>query len=95
MAYDAKTDTYTCANGKAITFDGIKKSKSQSGFEMETSIYSCKDCADCPLKEKCIRACGSKKPLEDRNKVIYVSRRFARQRAEMEERIGSTLLKAS
>ena len=80
MAYDAKTDTYTCASGKAITFDGIKKNKSQSGFEMETSVYSCKDCCGCPLKEKCIRACGSKKPLAERSKVIYVSKRFARQR---------------
>ena len=25
MAYNAETDTYTCANGKAITFDVIKK----------------------------------------------------------------------
>ena len=56
---------------------------------METSVYSCKDCAGCPLKEKCIRACGSKKPLAERNKIIYVSKRFARQRAEMEERINT------
>ena len=89
MAYDAKTDTYTCASGKAITFDGIKKNKSQSGFEMETSVYSCKDCCGCPLKEKCIRACGSKKPLAERSKVIYVSKRFARQREAMEERINT------
>ena len=89
MAYDAGADTYTCANGKQITLDGIKKTKSQSGFEMETSVYSCKDCSGCPLKEKCIRACGSKKPLEERNKVIYVSKRFARQREAMEERINT------
>ena len=89
MAYNAETDTYTCANGKAITFDGIKKTTSQSGFKMETSVYSCKDCAGCPMKGKCIRACGSKKPLEERNKVIYVSKRFARQREEMEKRIST------
>ena len=89
MAYNAETDTYTCANGKAITFDGIKKTTSQNGFKMETSVYSCKDCAGCPMKEKCIRACGSKKPLEERNKVIYVSKRFARQRQEMEKRIST------
>ena len=89
MAYDAEADTYTCANGKTITFDGVKKNRSQSGFEMETSVYSCKDCSGCPLKEKCIRACGSKKPLAERSKVIYVSKRFARQRSEMEERINT------
>ena len=89
MAYDAETDTYTCANGKTITFDGVKKTKSQNGFELETSVYSCKDCAGCPMKEKCIRACGSKKPLAERSKVIYVSKRFARQREAMEERINT------
>ena len=41
------------------------------------------------MKGKCIRACGSKKPLEERNKVIYVSKRFARQRETMEERIST------
>ena len=89
MAYDAETDTYTCANGKAITFDSVKKKKSQNGFETETSVYSCKDCVGCPLKEKCIRACGSKRTLEERSKVIHVSKRFARQRAEMEARINT------
>ena len=89
MAYNTETDTYTCANGKAITFDAIKKTTSQNGFKIETSVYSCKDCAGCPMKAKCIRACGSKKPLEERNKVIYISKRFARQREEMEERIST------
>ena len=89
MAYDADTDTYTCVNGKPITFDCVKKSKSPNGFETETAVYSCKDCDGCALKAKCIRACGSKKPLEERNKVIYVSKRFARQREEMEQRINT------
>lgn len=89
MSYDAEKDAYTCAKRKLITYDFTKKSKSQSGFETETAVYSCKDCAGCPLKEKCIRACGSRKPLEERNKVIYVSKRFVRQREEMEQRINT------
>ena len=40
------------------------------------------------MKEKCIRA-GSKKPLEERNKVIYVSKRFAAQREAMEAKINT------
>ena len=89
MAYDIETDTYTCAAGKLLTFDHDKKSKSKSGFESTTSVYSCKDCSGCPLKEKCIKAGGSKKPLEERNKVIYVSKRFSAQREAMEERINT------
>lgn len=89
MAYDAETDSYTCASGKRLTFDYDKKSKSKSGFVTTTSVYSCKECGSCPLKEKCIQAGGSKKPLEERNKVIYVSKRFAAQREAMEERINT------
>ena len=89
MTYDEATDTYTCANGKKLTFDYNKRSKSRNGFETETAVYSCKDCTDCPLKEKCIRACGCKKPLAERSKVIYVSKRFARQRDEMEKKINT------
>ena len=43
---------------------------------------------DCPLKSKCIRS-ASKKPLEERRKVLYVSRRFAQQREAMEEKINT------
>lgn len=86
MAYDKETDSYTCAAGKALTFDYDKASK--TGFLTTTSVYSCKECAGCPLKEKCIRA-KSKQPLEERNKVVYVSKRFAAQREAMEEKINT------
>ena len=86
MAYNAEQDSYTCANG----FDYVKKQKSSSGYEAEVSVYSCKDCDGCPLKEKCLRG-NSKKPLEERSKVLYVSKKFIRQREEMEEKINTDL----
>lgn len=90
MPYNAGKDSYTCANGKAITFDYVKKQKSSSGYESEVSVYSCKECGDCPLKEKCIRS-NSKKPLEERSKVLNVSKKFIRQREEMEVKINTDL----
>lgn len=89
MAYDAQTDTYTCANGKLLQRTREKKTHTASGIEITTSVYECGECDGCPLKEKCIRACGSKKPLEERHKVIYVSKRFAEQRQAMEAKISS------
>jgi transposase len=89
MVYDRKTDSYTCAAEKQLTFDYDKKSKSKSGFITTTSVYSCKECTGCPWKDKCIRAGSSRKSLEERNKVIYVSKRFASQREAMEERINT------
>ena len=89
MAYDPASDTYTCAANKPIHFSYDKKSNTASGLEITTSVYVCDHCKDCPMKEKCIRACGSKKPLEERSKVIYVSKRFAAQREAMEKKIST------
>ena len=88
VAYDPESDTYTCAAGKPIRYDHDKYSKSAGGLNITTSVYVCDHCKGCPLKEKCIRA-GSKKPLEERSKVIYVSKRFAAQREAMEALPGS------
>ena len=87
MKYDPEADTYTCACGKQIKASYEKHSRSASGLELTTTVYECADCDGCPMKEKCIRSCGSKKPLEERHKVLYVSKRFARQREEMEKKI--------
>ena len=87
MKYDPEADTYTCACGKQIRASYEKHSRSASGLELTTTVYECADCDGCPMKEKCIRSCGSKKPLEERHKVLYVSKRFARQREEMEKKI--------
>ena len=89
MAYDPDADTYTCASGKLIRASNEKHSKSASGLELTTTVYECSDCDGCQLKEKCIRSCGSKKPLEERHKVLYVSKRFSRQREAMEKKITS------
>ena len=89
MVYDSEADAYTCAEGKLIRASYEKHSKSASGLDLTTTVYECSDCDGCPLKEKCIRSCGSKRPLEERHKVLYISKRFARQREEMEKKIAS------
>jgi len=89
MVYDAEANTYTCAAGKLLRETREKKTHTASGLEITTSIYECSECSGCPLKEKCIRACGSKKPLEERHKVLYASKRFIEQREAMEAKISS------
>ena len=88
MAYDPESDSYICAAGKSIHYAYDKHSKSANGLKITTSVYVCDNCKGCVLKEKCIRA-RSKKPLEERSKVIYVSKRFAAQRAAMEAKINT------
>lgn len=90
MAYDAQADTYTCANGKRLVFDHIRKTKSSAGFSIETTVYKCSECQGCPLKDKCIKG-RSKLPLEQRSKTLYVSKRFAQQRERMEIMVNTSL----
>lgn len=89
MTYDAESDTYICASGKQLRETYERHSRSASGLEITTNVYECAECDGCPLKDKCIKACGSKKPLAERHKVLYVSKRFSRQREEMEDKIKS------
>ncbi len=53
-----------------------------------TTVYTCTECAGCPHKVRCIKG-KSKTPLEERNKNLYVSKTFLRQRQQMQERIQS------
>lgn len=77
MVYNAVKNEYICAGGKPLRETHEKHSHTASGLPMTTSVYECSDCEGCHLKEKCIRANGSKKPLKERHKVIYVSAREA------------------
>lgn len=88
MAYDAQSDSYICYAGRRIQAANEKKTKSKAGYPIVTTVYSCSECAGCPHKGKCIKG-GSKVPLEDRSKNLHVSKKFQRQREEMEARIGS------
>ena len=86
MVYDTTDDTYICHRGHKLHVESEKLTKSKAGFPIVTTIYACADCVGCPHKEKCIKGV-SKTPLEERSKKLHVSKRFQRQRAEMEARI--------
>ena len=51
--------------------------------------YVCRECSGCPHKKGCIKGNHSKKPLEERDKTLYVSKKFLKFRKEDLERIQS------
>ena len=51
MEYDAQSDIYTCQNGKKLTVDHIRHSKSKTGYVSEKTIYKCEDCSECPYRK--------------------------------------------
>ena len=89
MSYDPQEDAYTCHNGKRLKVSGVRKEKTKTGYQRETTIYSCEDCRGCPYKKECIKGKHSKSPLEERRKNLYVSRKFNQYREEDQKRLLS------
>ena len=89
MEYNEAEDYYICKNGQKLTFDYDKTSKTRSGYKRTVSIYSCKDCHGCPYKTDCIRGNNSKTPLDERVKVLNVSKIYEKKRKEDLDRIIS------
>ena len=89
MEYDEKLDTYTCRNGKKLTVDHIRHSKSKTGYVSEKTIYRCENCESCPYKKNCIKGNNCKTPLEERTKTLQVAKTFLKYRQEDLERILS------
>ena len=88
MGYDEQNDSYICSMGHRLENIGVKKTKSTAGYPIETTIYECSNCTDCPHKDKCIKP-GGKKPIEERTKRLQVSKTFLRQRTDAENRISA------
>ena len=89
MEYNPQSDIYTCKNGKHLTVDCIKSSKSKIGYVSQKTIYRCEDCTGCVYKSECIKGNNCKTPLEERTKVLQVAKTFIKYRQEDLERILS------
>ena len=93
MCYDKDNDCYYCSQGKTLVYLYDKTEKTSSGYRRNVSVYESHDCKDCPSKAACIRPCGSKKPMEERNKRLYVSKQMKALRTENEARITGEIWK--
>lgn len=89
MIYDNVRDRYICAEGHPLTMDHVRHRKSGTGYIQEVTVYQCPKCIDCPRKRECIRGNNCNTPLEERNKVLHVSKVFAQKREECLNRITS------
>ena len=89
MDYNADHDTYYCRNGQELTARYEKKEKTASGYKRTVTVYQCSHCNDCPFKTECIKGNNCKTPMEERQKVLYVSKVMKQKRQETLERITS------
>ena len=86
MEYDKQAECYYCKNGRALT---AQYEKTASGYRRTVTVYRSNGCSGCPFKTDCIKGNNCKTPMEDRQKVLYVSKKMKEKRQETLERITS------
>jgi len=69
--YVAERDEYICGYGRCLSFLYEKKQKSDNGYESLIRVYECETCADCPMRDQCVK--GKK---SDADRRIYINRRL-------------------
>ncbi len=89
MNYDEEKDVYTCSMGQIPTAQYDRTEKTATGYRRTTTVYQCSSCDGCNRKNECIKGNHCKTPMEERNKVLYVSKTMKQKRAEDLERITS------
>lgn len=89
MEYDKERDLYICHAGKELPILYERTPKNESGYRRKITIYGCSDCGGCPHKTECIHGNNCNTPMEDRNKVLQVSKKMLEYRAKDLERITS------
>ena len=89
MNYDEKADCYYCKNGQMLTVQYEKREKTASGYRRTVTVYRSSGCSGCPFKTDCIKGNNCKTPMEDRQKVLYVSKKMKEKRQETLKRITS------
>lgn len=64
--YNVENDTYTCSEGKILVYSSKYLNKGKP-----ITVYQCKDCIDCPSRDKCTKSKdGRKIKVLDNQKVL-------------------------
>ena len=87
MSYDKERDLYICHAGKELPILYERNPKNESGYRRKITTYGCSDCGGCPYKSDCIHGNNCKTPMEERNKVLQVSKKMLEYREKDIERI--------
>ncbi|MFD1678131.1 transposase [Alicyclobacillus fodiniaquatilis] len=78
-------DTWTCMNGRKLTFERQNRGKTDSGYQTQLRTYRSENCEGCLLRERCMKSSGNR---EIRVSLEYL--RYKQQAAidEMRQKIG-------
>ena len=70
MNYDPEKDEYTCAKGRKLVFEKIRKKIHNSGYVSESYVYRCTNCQYCELLKQC------RQSNKEQNKTIQINPKY-------------------
>jgi transposase len=82
--YDEQADCYYCPAGKPLPYRGANNTV-RAGKPVRRKVYTCQDCAGCPLASRCRKnpeAAGGREVMDDAHEE---ARRRHRERMNLEE----------
>jgi transposase len=81
LPYDDNSDSYTCPNGRKMSFVKEKIRITDNGFKQVKRIYQAQECSGCPMREACNKYNG--------NRRIEINPRLNHYKSIMKERLNS------
>ncbi|SEI40543.1 Transposase DDE domain-containing protein [Dyadobacter sp. SG02] len=69
--YDLENDRYTCKNGVHATFRCYEKLTKTRKLQKKIYRTSPEDCANCPIKSKCVNHMGTRRIKHSLDKPLY------------------------
>ncbi|WP_085505849.1 IS1182 family transposase [Thalassobacillus devorans] len=81
-SYNEEEDSYTCPNGKQVTFRYRSQKTDRNGYTREFKVYESEDCTGCPLRSPCTKA------KEGNNRKVYYNEKWEQQKNTVREKLS-------
>ena len=81
--YDEQQDEFVCPQGKRISYEETRQTRTENGYIIHHRTYHCKDCDGCPVRDKCTRS--------ERGRTVSMSLPLRYFRQQARERLLSPL----
>src|SRR5699024_5199433 len=81
--YNEEDDTFTCPNGKKLTFNYTSNRTDKYGFTRTFKVYECEDCSECPLRSQCTKA------KEGNNRKVYYNAKWEQQKEYIRKQLSN------
>ena len=75
--YNEKEDYLVCPMGQHMTFIGVRRTRTDSGYVTESSRYRAQRCEGCPLRCMCYKGKGSRRITERNHRLMELKRKAA------------------